>query len=78
MYLTMKNLYHIISPIVGQSFGILLVEVEPVLHQELERARLDDVVLRTNGQDVESLDVKRDRGFVVATVGVGVVGATKR
>ena len=74
----MKNLYHIISPIVGQSFGILLVEVEPVLHQELERARLDDVVLRTNRQDVERLDVKRDRGFVVATVGVGVVGATKR
>lgn len=42
----------VVTLAVWDSRGILLVEVEAVLHQELHRLRLDDVFLRTQQGEV--------------------------
>lgn len=52
----------VVALVVGNALSVLLVEVEAVLHEELHRLRLDDVLLRTQqGQVVHLRQVRAVR-----------------
>lgn len=50
------RIWLVIASVVAYSTGVLLVEVEAMLYQELEGGRLHDILLPTQGHDVVRLD----------------------
>lgn len=52
---TGSSAHLVVALAVRDASGILLVEIEAVLHQELHRLRLDDVLLRTQQGEVVHL-----------------------
>lgn len=57
------TLYLVVALVVGDPLGVLLIEVKAVLHQELHRLRLDDVILRAEQRQVVDLAEERVLGL---------------
>lgn len=55
--------YLIVAFVVGDPLGVLLIEVKAVLHQELHRLRLDDVILCAEQRQVVDLAEERVLGL---------------
>ena len=61
----------ILSSVVRNALHVLLVEVESMVTQELERGRLNHVLLTAQQHDVEGLHGVRAAAMLLCILGVG-------